>query len=129
VRRLLILIGLLACVLAAGTTWYWLAEGFPFVDALYQSVTTLSTVGFREVHPFDTSGKVFTIVYILGGVGLLFYTATTIVETVVVGELAEELGLRRSSRKVRGMEEHFAARAPPRAPRDRIRRSRARCDR
>ena len=106
-RRLLILIGLLACVLATGTAWYALVEGFPPLDAVYQAVTTLSTVGFQEVHPLDTSGRMFTIVYILGGVGLLFYTATTVVETVVVGELAEELGLRRSNRKVRRMERHF----------------------
>lgn len=106
-RRLFILSAMLAAVLATGTLWYTLVEGFAALDALYQAVTTLSTVGFREVEPFDTSGKVFTIVYILGGVGLLFYTATAVVETVVVGELAEELGLRRSSRRVRRMEHHF----------------------
>ena len=106
-RRLSILLTLLAVVLAVGTAWYSLVEGFELLDALYQSVTTVSTVGFREVHPLDTSGKLFTIVYILGGVGLLFYTATTVVEMVVVGELAEELGLRRSSRKVRRMDHHF----------------------
>lgn len=106
-RRLLILAGLLAGVIALGTAWYSLVEEFTVLDALYQSVTTLSTVGFREVNPLGTSGKLFTIVYILGGVGLLFYTATTVVETVVIGEIAEELGLRRSSRKVRHMDRHF----------------------
>lgn len=106
-RRLAILSALLVGVLATGTGWYWLVEDFPPLDALYQAVTTLTTVGFREVQPFDASGKLFTIVYILGGVGLLFYTATAVVETVVVGELAQELGLRRSNRKVRRMERHF----------------------
>ena len=106
-RRLSILVGLLVGVIAVGTAWYSLVEGFAALDALYQSVITLTTVGFREVEPLDTSGKWFTIVYILGGVGLLFYTATAVVEKVVVGELAEELGLRRSSRKVRRMERHF----------------------
>ena len=106
-RRLLVLGLLLTCVIAAGAAWYWLVEGFAPLDGLYQAVTTITTVGFREVQPLDVSGKVFTIVYILGGVGLLFYTATAVVETVVVGELAQELRLRRSSRKVRRMERHF----------------------
>ena len=106
-RRLAILLGLLAGVILIGTAWYDLVEGFGLVDALYQAVTTITTVGFQEVHPLDTSGRLFTIVYILGGVGLLFYTATAVVETVVVGELAKELGLRRSNRKVRSMERHF----------------------
>lgn len=106
-RRLAILLGLLAGAILLGTAWYALVEGFGLVNALYQAVTTITTVGFQEVHPLDTSGRLFTIVYILSGVGLLFYTATAVVETVVVGELAEELGLRRSSRKARNMERHF----------------------
>lgn len=106
-RRLLLLTGGLAGFLVIGTLWYWLVEGFGALDGLYQAVTTLTTVGFREVVEFDTSAKLFTIVYILSGVGLLFYTASAVVEKVVVGELANELGLRRSSRKVRRMERHF----------------------
>lgn len=105
-RLLRLTVGLAAFILA-GTLWYWLVEGFSALDGLYQAVTTLTTVGFREVQDFDTSAKVFTIVYLLSGVGLLFYTASAVVETVVVGELTEELGLRRSNRKVRGMERHF----------------------
>lgn len=106
-RRLIVLGALLVTVLACGTAWYGLVEGFSVLDALYQAVTTLSTVGFQEVRPLDASGRLFTIVYILGGVGLLFYTATTTVEMIVVGELAEELGLRRVGRKVRKMNRHF----------------------
>ena len=106
-RRLAILLALLAGAILLGTGWYALVEGFGLLNALYQAVTTITTVGFQEVQPLDTSGRLFTIVYILGGVGLLFYTLTAVVETVVVGELAEELGLRRSSRKARNMERHF----------------------
>ncbi len=106
-RRLLLLTGLLAGILAIGTLWYAYVEDYGFVDGLYQAVTTLTTVGFREVHEFGTRAKLFTVFYSLAGVGFLFYTATSVVETVVVGELAEELGLRRSSRKVRRMEQHF----------------------
>ena len=105
--RSLTLVGLLAATIGVGTAWYALVEGFSPLDALYQAVTTLSTVGFREVQPLDASGKLFTIAYILGGVGLLAYTATSVVEMLVVGELAEELGLQRRNRKARTMDGHF----------------------
>ncbi len=71
------------------------------------SVTTISTVGFNEVRPLDTSGQIFTIVYILTGIGLMFYVASAVVETVIVGGLAERLGLQRASRRVRRMDHHF----------------------
>ena len=67
-RRLAIAVALLVGVLAIGTIGY-LVLGFGLVDALYQTVTTVATVGFREVRPFDTAGKIFTMVLIMLGVG------------------------------------------------------------
>ena len=62
----------LGLVLVAGTVGYVLL-GFAPLDAVYQTVTTISTVGFREVEPLNGAGKVFTIVLILAGVGTAFY--------------------------------------------------------
>ncbi|MGO9286764.1 MAG: ion channel, partial [Mycobacterium sp.] len=59
-------------VIVAGTVGYVIL-GFGFVDALYQTVTTITTVGFREVHPLSTVGELFTIVLILVGVGTALY--------------------------------------------------------
>ena len=70
-RRIRLAVTALALVLVAGSVGYY-ALGFSLIDAVYQTVTTVSTVGFREVHPFDTVGKTFTIVLILAGVGLPF---------------------------------------------------------
>lgn len=105
--RLIFSIALLAVIFAIGTLWYDLVEGFGALDALYQAVTTLSTVGFDEVKPLDTSGRIFTIVFILTGIGVMFYVAGSIVEELVVGGLAEALGGRRMSRKAHRMREHF----------------------
>ena len=55
-------------VIVAGTVGYVIL-GFGFVEALYQTVTTITTVGFREVHPLSTVGEFFTIALILVGVG------------------------------------------------------------
>ena len=104
--RLVLPMVLLTAVFAIGIAWYALVEDFTFIEALYQSVTTLSTVGFSEVNPLDTSGRIFTIVFILSGLGLMFYTATAIVEVVIAGELRTLLGRQRSGRRVRRMERH-----------------------
>ncbi|MFA7296929.1 MAG: potassium channel family protein [Dehalococcoidia bacterium] len=99
-------LALLFLVVVAGTAWYALVEGFPWLDALYMTVITVTTVGYREVQPLDTSGLLFTIVFLLVGVGLAFYTVVALVEAVIVGEVAAALGLRRQSRKVRGLDGH-----------------------
>ena len=104
-RRVLWLAAALAGVVLIGSGWYTFVEGFGPLNGVFQAVTTLSTVGFEEVEPLDTSGKVFTIVFIIGGIGLTFYTATTMIEQVVVVGLAERL--RHDPRRgVRRMRDH-----------------------
>jgi hypothetical protein len=57
--------------LLAGTVFYTLNEGWRWLDALYFSVTTLATVGLGDLAPATDAGKVFTIVFVFTGVGLL----------------------------------------------------------
>lgn len=57
--------------LAAGTLVYHLVEKFSWVDAYYFSVVTLATVGYGDLSPHTTFGKLFTTLYIFVGVGLL----------------------------------------------------------
>ncbi len=63
---------LVAVILATGTLFYHGVEGFRWLDALYFSVTTLTTVGYGDFVPHTDIGKIFTIVYILVGIGTLF---------------------------------------------------------
>ena len=105
-RRPIFLGALLFAVVTVGTTWYGVVEGFGFEDGLYMAVISLTTVGYGEVHPLDASGRAFTIVYLLGGVGVLFYVVTVEVETVIVGGVTDAFGLRRNRGKVRRMNDH-----------------------
>jgi voltage-gated potassium channel len=57
--------------LLAGTIFYSFVEGWSLVDAFYFSVTTLTTVGLGDLSPATTIGKLFTVVYIFSGLGLL----------------------------------------------------------
>lgn len=105
-RRPLFLGALLLAVLIGGTLWYWLVEGFGFEDGLFMAVISITTVGYGEVQPLDVSGRAFTIVYLLTGVGLLFYVVTIEVETVIVGGVMDAVGLRRNRGRVRRMNDH-----------------------
>ena len=104
-HRLRLGLAALVGVLVVGTGGY-MAFGFPFLDAMYQTVTTVTTVGFREVHPLSTGARVFTMALILGGVGTALYSFTLVLEAVVEGQLQEVLGRRRMDRQIARMEGH-----------------------
>jgi voltage-gated potassium channel len=93
-------------VTALGTLGY-VVLGFSVLDAAYQTVTTLSTVGFREVEPIDSAArKLFTMVLILVGVGTVLTTFTVVVEALIEGSLRDVYGRRRMDRKIAGMSGH-----------------------
>jgi voltage-gated potassium channel len=95
----------LAVVMAAGTLGY-LAFGFGALDALYQTVTTVTTVGFGEVRPLSDGARVFTMILILLGVGAALYTLSALIETLVGGELEGTFGRRRMQRQIGRMKGH-----------------------
>jgi len=95
----------LAVVVATGTVGYVLL-GFTPLDALYQTVTTITTVGFREVNPLGPVGKVFTMALILTGVGTALYAFGALIEAFVEGDLRTHLGRRRMDRDISRMHGH-----------------------
>jgi voltage-gated potassium channel len=66
-----------------GACGYMLVERWDWLDSLYMAVTTLTTVGFGEVHPLSQWGKAFTIAFILCGVALAAYVLSDIVQTIL----------------------------------------------
>lgn len=103
--RFRLALAMLGGVVLAGTIGYWLL-GFSLLDAIYQTVTTITTVGFREVEVFGTAEKWFTIAVILFGVGTVLYTFTTAVQFVVEGQLRDFVGRKRMSRRIEEMRDH-----------------------
>ena len=98
-------VALFALVLLGGSLGY-IALGFGVLDAAYQTVTTVTTVGFREVRPLNDAGKVFTMVLILGGVGTALYTFGVLVEALVEGHFSRLLGRRRMDRDIDRLRGH-----------------------
>ena len=98
---------LLLAVVAGGTLGYMVVEGWDAWDAFYMTVTTVATVGFREVHPLSFGGQVFTILLIFGGVGTAFYTVTMLATIIVEGGLHRGFERRRLARMLEQITDHF----------------------
>jgi voltage-gated potassium channel len=92
-------------VLAAGSIGY-VVLGFSPLDAVYQTVTTITTVGFSEVHPLGAAGKIFTIVLIIVGVGTALYAFSVVLESLVEGHLRQHLERRKVERDIAKMSGH-----------------------
>jgi voltage-gated potassium channel len=92
-------------IVVIGTIGY-IAFGFTVLEALYQTVTTVTTVGFREVQPIEGAAQVFTIVLIVAGVGTALYTLTVVLELVVEGHLGAVMDNRRMRKRITGLEDH-----------------------
>jgi len=104
-RRLIRAFALLAVVVVTGSIGYWLL-GFSPLDAVYQAVTTLSTVGFREVEPFGRAEKLFTIALVPIGVGAALYAFSALLEQLVEGHFSSSVRRRRMQRRIDAMSGH-----------------------
>lgn len=98
----------LALVLLAGALWFSVIEGgYTFLDGLYMTVITVSTVGFREVHDLDASGKIFVVVLIAAGLTVMTYTLGSIGRLIVEGTLQRYVGRQRMAREIENIRNHY----------------------
>jgi voltage-gated potassium channel len=104
-RRARVAVGALAVVIASGTLGYVLF-GFGLLDALYQTVTTVTTVGFQEVRPLGPGERLFTMGLIVFGVGTVLYALSAVIEGLLEGHLRDQYGRRRMERTIEGMSGH-----------------------
>lgn len=106
-QRLAISLAMLAAVLAVGTGGFMAIEHWSFLDALYMTVITVSTTGFREVSRLSPAGREFTIVLILVGVGALGYSLGTFIDFLVEGHLRGILEGRRMQTRISSLSGHY----------------------
>ena len=104
-RLILALVGLLV-LLAYGTAGYVLIERWSFLDALFMTVITVSTVGFEEVHRLNAAGEVFTISVIAFGVIGFLYTFGVLVELLSSGYWEHHRRARRVQRRLDDLRDH-----------------------
>jgi voltage-gated potassium channel len=107
--RLFFCISLVAAVVATGTLgyrWLWRDVGGTWLDALFMTVTTITTIGYGEVKPLDGPGRIFTMALALVGIGSLFYTFGVMMEYVVTTRLTDPTGRRRMEKRVAHLSGH-----------------------
>lgn len=105
--RLKIILTAFGAVLAAGVVGFMALEGLAFFDALYMTVVTVATVGYGDIVPRTFAGRTFTMVLIIAGVGMTYYTLTFLIGLAVEGQLKNILGRRGMSRKIASLENHI----------------------
>jgi voltage-gated potassium channel len=106
-RHLIFSFSILILIIAAGTIGYMAIEDWQFIDALYMTVITISTVGFKEVNQVGAAGRIFTIFLVFSGVGFTLYVAAAVVQFMVEGRIRIILGRRRLDKKINRLKNHY----------------------
>jgi voltage-gated potassium channel len=95
-------------VIAIGTLGYLVIEdGWSLLDAYFMTIITITTVGYREVHPLSPAGQIFTSFLVVTGLGVLLYTLARVAQAVFEGELVNVLGKRRMMNRIDEIEGHY----------------------
>jgi voltage-gated potassium channel len=108
--RLLLPLSVVLGVIGAGTLgyrWLWRDVGGSWLDALFMTVTTITTIGYGEVKPLTGAGRVFTMIIAFVGIGSLFYTFSVVMESLVARRLTDPAGRRKMARTIEALSGHI----------------------
>lgn len=86
-RRLAIIAVAMVVTLSGGTLGFVLIDHYPVFDAFYMTLTTVTTVGYGEIHPLSRAGRVFNSFLILGGVITMLLAIGAMTQIVIELEL------------------------------------------
>jgi voltage-gated potassium channel len=94
-------------ILLSGTIGYVAIEHYTVIEAVYMTVITISTVGFQEVRPLSSTGKIFTIVLILANLGTFTYFITQISSYFLDGEFSKTYKLYKMKNSMSELKGHI----------------------
>lgn len=106
-RKFYLAIVLIISINIFGTIGYMIIEGWNFMDSLFMTVITITTVGYGEVHELTRPGEIFTIVLLTAGVGIILYVLSSEAKVIIEGELQDFLGRRRLENKIKQLKGHY----------------------
>ena len=98
---------MLTLIVSIGTAGYMVLEKWHFLDSLYMTVITLTTVGFSEVHPLNEQGRILTMTILLSGLGVVGYLVGTLTQILVEGQLLRIMGRKKLERQIEKLKDHF----------------------
>lgn len=93
-------------ILVSGWAGYQYVFGYSFIDALYQTIITVSTTGFREVHEFGEGEKIFTIGLILSSLIIFGYAVSSFSEYLISGQFFYQLKIKQVQKKIEALTGH-----------------------
>lgn len=76
-------LGVAGTVIGTGTVFYRFVEDLAWLDSLYFCVITLTTVGFGDISPTTSAGKVFTMLYVVVGIGIFVTLVSTVAHHLI----------------------------------------------
>ncbi|MGH9524842.1 MAG: potassium channel family protein [Terriglobales bacterium] len=97
----------LAALFVLGTVGFHYIEGWPWFDAFYMVLITVTTIGYTEVHPLSTYGRYFNVAVIIVGVGLVALAIGTLAQVLIEFELLNVFGRRRMEREIERLHGHY----------------------
>lgn len=98
----------LAALVVVAVAGFMLIEGWSLLDAAYMTILTFTTVGYEEVHPLSSIGRVFTMFIMVAGVGVMLYILTSVVHMIIAQEVIRSLVRRHRVRaKMARLSDHF----------------------
>ena len=106
-QKIFFAVFMLLVILCIGTSGYMLIENGSFLDSLYMSVITITTVGYGEIIPLSPGGRAFTICLILVGVGFVLYLVGEVTESMVEGGLRKIMGRNNMEKRVAALKGHY----------------------
>ena len=106
-RRILLIVGLLVVVIVVGTVGFVFIEHYPWFDAFYMTLTTITTVGYGEIRPLSHTGRLFNSFLIVFGVSTIFLASGAMTQTIITFELQDRYGKRRQKRMIEKLHDHF----------------------
>src|SRR5215475_806208 len=106
-RRFLLIAVPLVATLAIGTIGFTIIEGYPAFDAFYMTLTTMTTVGYGEIHPLSRAGRVFNSFVIFFGVSTIFIAIGAMTQTIIEFEFGDVIGRRRNKRMIQNLKDHY----------------------
>jgi voltage-gated potassium channel len=89
-----------------GVIGFMVVEGYSFVDALYMTVITLSTIGYHEVRPLSESGKIFNIIFIISSFAVFTFVISSLTRYIISGEMAAVFKKRKLMNAIENFSNH-----------------------
>jgi voltage-gated potassium channel len=106
-RRLLFISLAIVTTLIIGTIGFTVIEGYPPFDAFYMTLTTMTTVGYMEIHPLSRAGRIFNCLLIAFGTSTIFISIGAMTQTIIELEFGDAIGKRRNKRMIQKLKDHY----------------------